>query len=54
MKQAKRFDSAILRAFEMYCALPDMVDSEDASAFAVARHCFRDSTACGGLGPGEA
>jgi len=49
-KQAKRFDTAILRTFETYCALPDMVDSEDARAFAVARHWFRDSTSCGGLG----
>jgi len=49
-KHAKAFDKTILRALEAYCALPVMVDSTDAQVFAEARHCFRDSTACGGLG----
>lgn len=49
-RHAKAFDKAILRALEAYCAFPVMVDSTDAQVFAEARHCFRDSTACGGLG----
>ena len=49
-RHARRFDKAILQALEAYCDLPTMVDAADVPFFNVARHCFRDPTASGGLG----